>query len=303
MQNSWDVSIQRGWIIGLTLVAFLLAVTVGLIVYAISSPISIWLFLMSVTAIITFGIAIRLVYQIWGLISASYTMDRNAVVIHWGGVEHVVPMSDIREVVSGSELQNLRLRPGIRWPGCFLGIGAATDTETILFYATQPLAQQVVLRTETVAYAISPADIETFLLALRERLEMGPTQELEQLSTHPLFLDWDIWRDRWGMGLLLGAVMLLVALVGLLCWRYPSLPSTIALRFTADGAPMLVTDNIRIFYLALLGLIFTCVNGGLGLVFYRVERTAAYFLWSGLLVVMIALWTAVIQLLFVFSAL
>jgi hypothetical protein len=66
---------------------------------------------------------------------------------------------------------------------------------------------------------------------------------------------------------------------------------------------MLVTDKIRIFYLALLGLIFTCVNGGLGLVFYRVERTAAYFLWSGLLVVMIALWTAVIQLLFVFSAL
>ena len=272
MQNTWDVSIQRGWIIGLILVAVLLAVTVGLVVYAVTSPINGWLFLLSVFAVITLGFAIRLVYQIWGLISASYTMDRNAVVIHWGGVEHVVPMSDIRDVVPGSELQNLRMRLGIRWPGCFLGIGKT-------------------------AYAISPADLETFLPALRERLEMGPTQEMEELSTHPPFLDWEIWQDRWALGVLLGSVALLIALVGLLCWRYPYLPPEIGLRFTAEGVPMLVTGKIRIFYLALLGLIFTCVNGILGFVFYKRERTASYFLWSSLLAIIVALWAAVILLL------
>ena len=282
MQNIWDVSIQRGWIIGLTLVAVLLAVTVGLVVYAVTSPITIWLFLMSVLSVITLGLAIRLVYQLWGLISASYTMDRNAVVIHWGGVEHVVPMSEVREVIPGSELQNLRIRPGIRWPGCFVGIGKAEGTEAILFYATNPPAQQVVLRTDTVAYAISPADLETFLPALRERLEMGPTQEVEERSTHPPFLDWQIWQDRWGLGVLLGAVALLIALVGFLCWRFPYLPPEIGLRFTTDGNPVLVTAKIRIFYLSLLGLIFTGVNGILGLILYKRERTASYFLWSSL---------------------
>ncbi len=104
MQNSWDVDIQRGWIIGLMLIAVLLATTVGLVVYAVTIPISLWLFLLSILAVVTLGLAIRLAYQLWGLISASYSMDRNAVVIHWGGVEHVVPMAQVREVKSGNEL-------------------------------------------------------------------------------------------------------------------------------------------------------------------------------------------------------
>ena len=296
MQNTWDVSIQRGWIIGLTLVAVLLAVTVGLVVYSVTSSISIWLFLLIALSVITLALAIRLVYQVWGLISASYTMDRNAVVIHWGGIEHVIPMSEVREVLPGSDLQELKIRPGIRWPGCFIGIGKALDVETLLFYATTPVAHQVILKTDTVAYAISPVDLETFLPALRERLEMGPTQEIAEQSSHPPFLDWEIWSDRWGLGLLIGAVALLIALVGFMCWRFPYLPSEIGLRYTLEGLPILITDKIRIFYLSLMGLIFTIVNGILGLVLYHRERAASYFLWSSLLAIQIALWTAVVLL-------
>lgn len=297
MQNTWDVSIQRGWIIGLILIAVLLAATVGLIVYAVSSPINIWLFFLITLAVVTLGGAIRLVYQLWGLMTASYSMDRNAVIIHWGGTEHTIPMALINEVIPGSELANLKIRPGIRWPGCFLAIGIADGVETILFYATESPAQQVVLRTATVAYAISPADLETFLPALRERLEMGPTQEVEEKSTHPPFLDWVIWHDRWGLGLLLGAVALLVALVGFLCWRYPYLPPQVGMRFSALGEPMLITSKNRIFYLSLLGLIFTVLNGVTGLFLYHRLRVAAFFLWSGLLASLAALWVAVILLL------
>lgn len=297
MQNTWDVSIQRGWIIGLVLVAVLLAATVGLVVYALTSPINIWLFFLIALAVVTLGSAIRLVYQLWGLITASYSMDRNAVVIHWGGTEHIVPMALISEVLPGRELQNLKVRPGLRWPGCFLGIGKADGIETILFYATEPPTQQVILHTATVAYAISPADLETFLPALRERLDMGPTQEVEEQSKHPPFLDWAIWHDRWGLGLILGAIALLVGLVGFLCWRYPYLPSQIGLRFTTSGNPMLFTSKGRIFYLSVLGLIFTVINGVLGLILYHRQRAAAYFLWSGLLAALTALWVAVILLL------
>jgi hypothetical protein len=296
MQNIWDVSIQRGWIFGLSIVATLLAITVGLTVYAVTSPITMWLFVLSILSILSLSLAIRLVYQIWGLITASYTMDRNAIVIHWGGVEHIVPMAKVRKVMPGNELRELKVRPAIRWPGYYVGLGKTEDIDTILFYATTSPDYQVVIKTDTVAYAISPVDLETFLPALRERLEMGPTQEIEEQSTHPPFLDWDIWRDRLALGLLIGAVFLLTALVGFMCWRFPYLPSEVALRFSADGVPLLIASKNRVFYLSLLGLIFTAINSVLGFLLYHRERTASYFLWSSLCVVLIALWTAVLQL-------
>ncbi|MDF1515620.1 MAG: hypothetical protein P1S60_17560 [Anaerolineae bacterium] len=67
------------------------------------------------------------------------------------------------------------------------------------------------------------------------------------------------------------------------------------MRFATGGSAILTAEKTRIFYLALLGLIFTGINGILGLLFYRRERTAAYFLWSGLLIILIALWAAVIM--------
>ena len=40
----------------------------------------------------------RVLYQLWGLINASYELDRNALVIHWGPVEHRIPMGNVRDV-------------------------------------------------------------------------------------------------------------------------------------------------------------------------------------------------------------
>ncbi|MGC9467816.1 MAG: PH domain-containing protein [Anaerolineae bacterium] len=311
MENTWEASVRTGWIVGLALAVILIAATVGLVVTAVVTPLSIRVFLMGLGACLTLGLAIRVIYQLWGLINAKYELDRNALTIHWGPVQHQIPMGSVHEVLSGAKLDNLHIRPSLRWPGYMVALGRAkrpkeqdeqaeeeaASIDPILFYATKRPKYQVVIRTEGIAYAISPADTEGFLVALRERLEMGPTQEVEEQSRHPAFLDWPIWKDRWALGMLIASLASLVLLVGVLSWRYPYLPSEIALRFTPDGAPLLVGRAIRIFYFALLATGFLLIDGSLGLFFYRRERPIAYFLWSGLLATMGSLWAAVISIL------
>ncbi len=325
MDNTWRLEVRKGWIFGLALAVIAIAATVGLIVTAVITPLSIWVFLMAIGACITLGLAVRIVYQLWGLINASYELNRNALTLHWGPVEHQVPMGSVREVISGEKLAGLSVRPSLRWPGYYvalgnialgadsedtqaegsppLGVSTAGEREIpdnrrpILFYATARPKNQVVVRTEGVAYGISPADKAEFLVALRERLEMGPTQEIEERSSHPKFLDWPIWRDRWALIMLVASFALLIVLVGVLCWRYPYLPGQIALRFTPSGTPLLVANPGRIFYIALVGAIFAVVDSALGLFLYQRERALSYFLWSGLLAAMASLWAAVISIL------
>ncbi|MEJ5309388.1 MAG: PH domain-containing protein [Anaerolineae bacterium] len=297
MRNTWNLDIRWGWIIGLVIVAVLIAVTVALVVTALMLPVTIWTFLMGVGAVGALVLIIRLIYQLWGLINAVYEMDRNAVVIRWGGVQHQIPMASVQSVLQGTDVTGLRMQPGFRWPGYFVGLGEAANVGPILFFATRPLPEQIIIRTAGMAYAISPKDLEEFLQAFRERLDMGPTQEVEESSKHPGFLDWVIWQDRLGLSVLLGSLLLLVLLVGVLCWRYPSLPSEIVLRFDPAGEALLVAEAARIFYLALLGVIFLVINGGLGLLLYHRDRTATYFLWMGLLAVQGGLWAAVVSIL------
>jgi len=224
MENTWRLNIRTGWIVGLALAVILIGATVGLVVAAVVTPVSIRVFLLGLGACITLGLAIRVLTQLWGLINANYELDRNALVIHWGPIEHQIPMGSIRDVISGAKLENVRIRPSLRWPGYVVAFGKATapegdsepdetesaDLDPILFYASAPLKHQIILRTDGITYAISPEDTEAFLVALRERLEMGPTQEVEEHSTHPAFLDWEIWRDRWSLAMLGCSVGLLI---------------------------------------------------------------------------------------------
>ena len=297
MRNTWNLTVRWGWISGLIIVAILIAVTVALVVLAWMSPVTIWTFLMGVGAVVALIVIIRLIYQLWGLINAVYEMDRNAIIIHWGGTQHHIPMASVQSVLQGSDVTGLRMQPGFRWPGYFVGLGEASDVGPILFFATRPLSEQIIIRTAGMAYAISPKDRDEFSQAFRERLDMGPTQEVEESSKHPAFLDWVIWRDRLGLSVLLGSLLLLVLLVGVLCWRYPYLPPEIMLRFAPSGEALLVAEASRIFYLAMLGVIFLVINGGLGLLLYRRERTATYFLWTGLLAVQGGLWAAAVSIL------
>lgn len=283
---------------GLVFLVGLVILAAGLVVLAILNPISILTFFLGLGAVAGAVGAVLVGYWLWGLIHAGYALDRNALVITWGDWEYQVPLAEVTEVLRGEEVEGLQLGGVIRWPGYFVGTGAAPDLGRILFFATAPPDEQVILRTPGGAYAVSPEDREAFLPALTERLEMGPTQEVQAEKKGPAFLDWSIWHDRLAMGLLGASTLLLVLLVAVLTWRYPHLPPEVVMQVDPSGRVLLVAQPERIFYLGLLGGIFALVNGGLGTYLYHRRRIAGYMLWIGLVLLLCALWVAVFAILF-----
>jgi hypothetical protein len=166
-----------------------------------------------------------------------------------------------------------------------------------LFYAAAPLRRQILVVTPGLAYGISPADREEFLKALRRRIEMGPTQIVDQSSVRPGLLSWPIWQDLAGLALVGGSFAAVLALTGLLCFYYPSLPNLVPLHFDVAGMPDRLDSRAHIFVIPLIGLLASLANGALGWMTNRRDRVASYLVWGGALLVQALVWGAAIGIL------
>lgn len=295
--TEWLLERRLGQLVGSVLTAGLLLLVIVMLGLAIVNPISILTFLLGVGAFATLIGAGFLAHWTWSLGHARYLLDRNAIVIQWGLYERQIPLSAVQHVLTAAEIKGLRLRGVLRWPGLWVGSGYAPALGPVYFYASQPLDRQLFIQTARCVYAISPMDREGFLAAFQERREMGPTQEVEEAEQHPAFFDWPFWRDPMVWGLLGSSILLWVLLLAVLSWRFPALPPEIVLQTDAQGAPLLVANASRVFYLAGLGAIFLLLNGGTGLIFYRRERMLTRILWVGLLMLQASVWIAALSIL------
>ncbi len=295
--TEWQTDPQTGLRVGVALIAAILFVVGGLLAWAFTQPVTIWTFLAGLTVLVSLGVVGLLAYWISGLVRSGYALDRNALIITWGANEQVIPTSQIKRVVLGSELEGRVRFRGARWPGYWMGYGEIEGLGPVLFYATVPPQRQILIVTEGLAYGISPEEHEGFLRTLQTRLEMGPTQLVEPASSGPTFVQWDFWRDWLGLGLLAGGLAAVLALFGLLCARFPSLPRLLPLHFDAVGDPDRLGQQGQIFFVPAIGLVVLLVNGGLGGGLYRRERLAAYLLWGGAVLVQVLLWAAVLGIL------
>jgi len=192
--------------------------------------------------------------------------------IVWGATQHIIPMSGIREVVRGEDLgEEIKVR-GVRWPGYLVGRGQIEGIGQALFFATEPVPEQLLLVTPALAYSISPADPDGFLDAFEIRQQMGPIQLLPYEYRQPEIFSWPIWRDRLAHLLLalgLGANLILFAYH---CWRYPAL------------------GRADVFKLPAVGLVALVVNSSLGIFIHSRQKVGAYLLWGGAIAVQFLSW-------------
>jgi hypothetical protein len=285
--TEWETDKTQGLVVGIGLMVAIFLVDVGVIWLAVDRARS--------TGVVSIGTLIG--YWLYGLARSSYSLDRNALVIHWGPAGQVVPARQIERVLTGDEIEGRIQFYGALWHGHCVGYGEVSGVGPTLFYGTVPPRRMIYAATPGLAYGVSPADREGFLESLHTRLQMGPTQIVEQASKRPSVLDWPIWQDHLGLALLAGGILGVIVLIGLLCFWFPALPPHVPLHFDATGTPDRLVPRGQSFIVPLIGLLALLLNGALGALAYRYERLASYLLWGGGVLVQFLTWVAVIGIL------
>jgi hypothetical protein len=295
--TEWKTDVGRGLSIGIGLMVAIVLVDVGLIWLAAIRPLTIGTFIIGLAVLFSLGLLALIGYWLQGLSSSGYFLDRNALVIHWGPMEQTIPTRQIERVLTGDEVEGRIQFYGGMWPGHCVGYGEVPGAGPALFYATVPPRYQIYIVTPGLTYGISPANAEGFLESLHKRLQMGPTQIVEQSSRRPGILNWAIWQDRVGLALLAVGFLAILALTGLLCFQFPALSRLVPLHFDAAGNADRLGSRGQIFFIPLIGLLALLLNGTLGAIAYRRERVASYLLWGGAVLVQVLVWTAAVGIL------
>ena len=295
--SKWNVNVGRGFGIGLGLMCSILLGNAALIGVAASRPVTFGTFLVGIATTLGLILVGLIAYWVYGLAGASYRLDRNALIIHWGTSQQIIPTGAIERVFTGEDIKGEVHFYGGRWPGHWVGYGELEHGGPTLFYATRPLREQIFVATPGLIYALSPARRDAFLDSLQQRVEMGPTQAVDQSTQRPRVLDWPIWRDWLGLALLGVGTLALASLLAIVSYRFPSLPALIPLHFGPSGAPDRLGPRSQLFRVPLIGLLTLILNGALGAVLYRRSRLASYLLWGATVLIQVLVWTATLAIL------
>lgn len=268
---------STGVLVGVAVILSLLALDALLLSYLRRSQISLVFFFFTLLVVLSLPLLALLGYLVYSLFNLRYQLHRDALTIVWGLTQQIIPLGSIREVMRGENLgEEIKVR-GVRWPGYLAGCGEIEGIGRTLFYATEPVASQLLVVTPTLTYGISPADPDGFLDAFEIRQRMGPIRLVSYEHRWPRFLSWPVWRDRLAHLLLalgLGANLVLFAYV---CWHYPAL------------------GRAEIFRLPAIGLMALIANSSLGVLIHNRQRVGAYLLFGGAVVVQLLSWLAALN--------
>lgn len=254
-------------------------------------------FVVGLLVLLSLPVLAVLAYHTLNCATLRYRLDRNGIVIQRGGRQWVVPIGDIQEIQPGSQVTTeIVHRRGVRWPGYEQGEGRLPGIGRVQFLSTRPLAEQLLLLTPAQVFTISPADIEGFAAAFRERQELGPNRVLDREVRRAAWLSWPFWTDRVAWLLLGVGLILNLLLFGYLAFRFPRLDLQLPLHFSSLGAPDRIGSRIELFTLPIIGLIILGTNLALGVALYKRERAGSYLLWGAASGVQIFFWLAILTL-------
>lgn len=281
-------------------------------------PITLASFVLALSVVVSLPLMGLLAYRVFGFFNLAYWLDRDALTITWAGTRQVIPLGAIRAVIRGEEPARGKkqetgtkkptsciLHPAswLRWPGYHTGYEVLAGVGPTLFYATQPLAEQVLVLTDGVAFGLSPADPVGFLADLEAHRQlaltlyppggMGVGAAPGVTTLRWPILELPLWGDRWMHALLGAAAALNAALFAYICLRYQDLPTLLPLHFDALGEPDRIGPRWELFWLPAIGLVVLGANTALGALLHGRERLAAYLLFAAAVLVQLLLAVAI----------
>ncbi len=293
MFRPWDC--RTRWE-GLIVAFWIVLIDLLLLIWMDRRPID-WLkFGLILVAVATLPLLAYVLFRTWAAFSLEYWIDRNAVTVHWASFRQVIPLQRVVRVIHGGLPSSVAV-PWQQWPAPQIGPTRALGLANVQMLATRPLRECLLLDTGEIAFALSPRDEEEFLEALQARYRLGPvsTPALERMRSNA----WQRFfgQDQLGPILLACGLVGTLLLFGILMVRFPNLPEAMAFHYNSQGLPDVVREKTALFLLPAIGLMAWLINGVWGLwMAFRRQRTGAYMLWGGALIVQICSYMALTSL-------
>ena len=221
-----------------------------------------------------------IIYRIYALQTALYTLEREGIILRWGLRVETIPIDEVLWIHPAGELTVTLPRPWLFFPGALLAKRRIPGDGTVEYLASET-GRLLYIATEQGGYAISPADPERFLLAYQRLTEMGSLVPAKSRSIYPAFLLLQVWTTLPARILLAACFALSLALFLWVSLSIPAL-SEVHLGFRVDGTPGDLVPAERLVLLPLLNFSFLLVGVLFGLFFFRREdsRPISYLIWS-----------------------
>ncbi len=231
-------------------------------------------------------------YQLYGILTAEYRLDRESLRVRWGLIREQIPLSQISKIERASKQQEVQPPGGLGLPGVRLGSGRA-EGAAAEYFATD-LAKTLLVHHEGGRLAITPGDPDQFLESFVTFSRMGSLERAERRSERPDLLPAQIWSDRPARTILLVGVLLPLSLLLYLAVQAPALPDNLPFGFRPSGEPGAAAPTGRLLLLPFVGGLVWLADFLLGAWFYRRgdDRPLAYALWALAVVVGGLLWAA-----------
>jgi len=271
---------RRGVMIHGGLALVLAGAVGGALYFAISGGVGGPFVLLLLLALIA-GLALGLIlYRLYALLNARYTLERDGLHLRWGLRAETLPIHEIEWVRPASDLATRLPLPPLSFPGGILGMVTAPDLGPVEFLSSE-MAPMLLVATPQRVYAISPAAPNAFLKAFRNTIEMGSLESIPSYSALPAAYLVRVWQDRLArilLGLGLAFTLLLLVAVSL---AVPGV-AQVSLGFDAAGQPIAPVPGEQLLLLPVLGGLAWIIDVVAGLLLYRRPeyRPAAYLLWS-----------------------
>jgi len=280
--------------------AALLAAGLFGVVRLSSAPLSMLTVLWILLPLLAAPLGLALAYDAYGLLTASYRVDREGLRVRWGWSVEQVPIASIQSVRTLTRQVGLAgLKGGLRWPATRVGTARQAEHEGLEIFLAQGRGQLLQVEAADRSLLLSPVDAEAFLEAYNQARLLGSLQPMQSVSLRPRFALAELVADRIGRLLLLGGIALPLVLLGYLAFRVPDLPAQVPFGFDPQGLAETFAPPGRLLLLPLISGLCWLFNFSLGLWLYRLpsQRMLSYALWSGSVLVGALFWGAMLQLL------
>lgn len=290
----------QGFLIG-TLIIGVLLLGIGWSVLQMGAgQLSIWLALWVVLPLICLPLLMLVVYRLYGLFTASYSIDRNGLKIRWGLAYDDIPIQQLTRVDRAQAFQMDQMPAlGAWWPGLVIGSRIVENLGEVEYFATRGPRDMVVVQSEDRFVAISPKNVDQFLKAVTESLRMGALSTYQAISTRPNFALARLGSDRAALLLVILGGLLPVALLGYLLLAVGGITDPVAFGFDSTGAVDTLAPAGRLLLLPMIAGASWLLDLFFGMWMYRTSanRPLAYTLWVGAILVGGLMWGAVLKLL------